>query len=66
MSFYLFIAISLYLKIVCKNIECELGLKVLKRPVADLIKLFFSFFLLFNVKLDHFTVNDFFIYVTNT
>jgi len=28
MSFYLFIAISFYLNIVCKNIVCELGLKV--------------------------------------
>jgi len=27
MSFYLFIAISFYLNIVCKNIVCELGLK---------------------------------------
>jgi len=26
MSFYLFIAISFYLNIVCKNIVCELGL----------------------------------------
>ncbi len=30
MSFYLFIAISFYLNIVCKNIVCELGLTVQK------------------------------------
>jgi len=28
MSFYIFIAISLYQNIVCKNIVCELGLRV--------------------------------------
>jgi len=32
MSFYLFIAISFYLNIVCKNIVCELGLKVANCP----------------------------------
>jgi len=30
MSFYLFIAISFLLNIVCKNIVCELGLKMVK------------------------------------
>jgi len=30
MSFHLFIAISFYLNIECKNIVCELGLKVLR------------------------------------
>jgi len=37
MSFYLFIAISFYLNIVCKNIVCELGLNMIKnwKKVAD-------------------------------
>jgi hypothetical protein len=35
-------------------------------PGIDPIKLFFLFFLIFVVKLGHFTINDFFKYVTNT
>jgi len=33
-------------------------------PVADPIKLFFSTFSFFGVKLGHFTINQFFLYVT--
>jgi len=36
MSFYLFIAISFYLNIVCKNIVCELGLTQI--VVASLLR----------------------------
>jgi len=56
MSFYLFIAISFYRNIVCKNIVCELGLKRNSRysicsvenktgflPVTKLKNLIFNF-----------------------
>jgi hypothetical protein len=39
---------------------------VVCKPVADSIKLFFLHFFNFADKVGHFTMNDFFLYVTNT